>query len=180
MNRFPRRDQGMTLLEIIIGLGVLVIAILGILGTIIGASRIDQATTEQIRAMNACRSIIETMKQTTYSEIWRRFNSNGADDPGGANTAPGANFAVTGLRAQAGDGDGMPGQIFFPEFAGNLCETVIDARLGMPAAKDLNGNNLPVDLNVNTTYRILPVRVVVDWAGATGPYHIEITTFLVP
>jgi type II secretory pathway pseudopilin PulG len=178
--RKSRPESGMTLIEIIIGLGVLVIAVLGVMSALVSASRIDEATAEQVRAMNGIRSTIETMKQTTYGEIWRRYNSNGADDPGGANTAPGANFAVTGLRAQAGDADGMPGRIFFPELAGNLSETVIEARLGMTASKDLNGDGDTVDVNVNTTYMILPVRVVVDWAGARGPYHMEFTTWLVP
>jgi type II secretory pathway pseudopilin PulG len=171
----------MPLIEIIIGLGVVVMALLGIMSAMVSASRMDETTAEQVRALNACKSVIETMKQTTFTEIWSRFNSNGADDPGGAGTAPGPNFAVAGLRAQNGDADGMPGQIVFPESAtGNLSETAIDARMGMAVAKDLNGDGDALDTNVNTTYRILPVRIVVDWAGARGPYHMEITTFLVP
>lgn len=170
--------SGMTLIEIIIALGVVVVAILGIMSALVAASRMDEATAEQVRALNACRTTIEMMRQTTFAEIWRRYNSNPADDPGGAGTAPGANFAVTGLRALDGDADGMPGQIIFPELAGNLSETVIEARLGMPVAKDLNGDGDAVDVNVNADYLILPVRVVVDWKGASGPSHMEITTFL--
>lgn len=178
MNRPPRAAAGMTLIEIIIGLGVLVIAIIGIMSALVAASRVDQATAEQNRALSACKSILEQMKQTTYNEIWRRFNSNPADDPGGAGTAPGCNFAVPGLVAQPGDADGMPGQIFFPESGfGNLSETAVDARLGMPVAKDLNGDGDALDVNVNATYMILPVRVVVDWKGISGPYHMEITTW---
>lgn len=173
-----RGDAGMTLIEIIIGLGVVVVAILGIMSALVSASRMDEATAEQIRAKNACISTIEMMKQVPFAEVWRRYNSNAADDPGGAGTSPGQNFAVTGLRAQAGDGDGMPGQVVFPELNGNLSETVIEARLGMPAAKDLNGDGDVVDTNVNTTYLLLPVRVVVDWAGAGGRYHMEMSTFL--
>ena len=168
----------MTLIEIIIGMAVVVIAILGIMSALVAASRMDETTAEQVRALNACRTAIEMMKQTKWDEIWRRYNSNPADDPGGAGTAPGPNFAVTGLRAQAGDPDGLPGQIIFPEIGGNLSELVVDARLGMPVAKDLNGDGDALDANVNTTYLILPVRVVVDWAGSTGPTHLEITTFL--
>jgi type II secretory pathway pseudopilin PulG len=171
----------MTLIEIIIGLGVVVIALLGIMSALVSASRMDEATAEQVRALNACKSVIETMKQTTFADIWRSYNANGADDPGGAGTAPGRNFAVTGLRAQNGDADGMPGQVVFPEsVTGNLSETALDARIGMAVAKDLNGDGDVIDTNVNTTYRILPVRIVVDWAGARGPYHMEITTFLAP
>jgi type II secretory pathway pseudopilin PulG len=177
-SRFGRR--GMTLLEIIIGLGVAVVAILGIMSALVSASRMDEATSEQVRALNACRTTIEMMKQVPFAEIWRRYNSNAADDPGGAGTGPGANFAVTGLRAQTGDADGMPGQVQFPELAGNLSETVIEARLGMPAAKDLNGDGDVIDANVSTTYMILPVRVMVDWQGSRGQNHMEMTTFIVP
>jgi type II secretory pathway pseudopilin PulG len=173
-----RGDAGMTLIEIIIGLGVCVIAILGIMSALVAASRTDEATAEQVRALNGIRTTIEMMKQTSFREIWRRYNSNPADDPGGAGTAPGANFAIAGLRALPTDGDGMPGQIIFPELAGNLSETVIDSLLGMPVAKDLNGDGDALDVNVNTTYLILPVRVVVDWTGARGRTHMEITTYL--
>ena len=177
----PRGDSGMTLLEIIIGLAVVVIGLLGVMAALVNAARMDQNTADQVRAMNACRTIIETMKQENFAELWRRYNANGADDPLGANTAPGPNFAVTGLRAQAGDGDGMPGQIIFPTSStGNLSETFLDARIGMAVAKDLNGDGDVVDTNVNTTYMILPVRVVVDWRTPSGPYHMEVTTFLVP
>ena len=55
------------------------------------------------------------MKQTPFREIWRRYNSNPADDPGGPGTAPGNNFAVPLLRPLPGDADGLPGEIFFPE-----------------------------------------------------------------
>jgi type II secretory pathway pseudopilin PulG len=173
-----RGDGGMTLIEIVISLGVVVIAILGIMSALVSASRVDEATAEQVRALNGCKSTIELMKQVPFNEVWRRFNSDPADDPGGAGTAPGCNFAIAGLRAQTGDADGMPGQILFPEVGGNLSETFIDSRMGMSVAKDLNGDNDAVDVNVNTTYMILPVRVVVDWQSAKGRYHMEITTWL--
>ena len=72
------------------------------------------------------------------------------------------------------------GQILIPEVGGNLSETFVDARMGMFAAKDLNGNGSANETNVNTTYMILPVRVVVDWRGAAGDTHMEVTTYLFP
>lgn len=177
--RPPRSDRGLTLLEIIIAMGILVIAIIGIMSALVSAVRVDEATAEQIRALNACKSKIEEMKTVPFAEAWARFNSNPADDPGGAGTAPGCNFAVAGLRPRTGDADGLPGQVLFPEALGNLSELVVDARLGMP--RDLNGSgNPPSDANVSITYRILPVRVVVDWQGAKGAGHVELTTFLNP
>jgi type II secretory pathway pseudopilin PulG len=178
--RARRSDRGLTLLEITVAFGIIIIALLGIMSALIQAMRTDEATAEQVRAMNACRSTIEQMKQVAFAEIYARFNSNPADDPGGAGTAAGKNFAVQGLRPLAGDADGLPGEIFFPELAGAVCETVVDTRLGMPAAKDLNGDNDAIDVNVSTTYIILPVRIVIDWQGARGPAHFEMTTYLNP
>jgi type II secretory pathway pseudopilin PulG len=174
----PRGDRGLTLLEIIIAMGILVVAIIGIMSALVSAIRVDEATAEQIRALNACKSTIEQMKTVPFAEAWARFNAVAGDDPGGAGTAPGANFAVAGLRPRTGDADGLPGQIIFPEIGNVLCETVIDARLGMP--RDLNGNGNALDVNVSTTYRLLPVRVVVDWQGSKGAGHVELTTFLNP
>jgi type II secretory pathway pseudopilin PulG len=180
MNRSPRSTRnGMTLLEIIIALGVVVVAILGIMSALVAASRTDESTAEQVRALNACRTMIETMKQTTFNEIYRRYNSTPGDDPGGAGTSPGPNFDVPGLRAQPGDADGFAGQILFPEVGNVLDETFVDGRMGMFAPKDLNGDNDATDVNV-TNYMILPVRVVVDWRGAGGNTHMELTTYLFP
>lgn len=175
-----RADRGLSLIEITVAFGIIIIALLGIMSALIQAMRTDEATAEQVRAMNACRSIIEQMKQAPFAEIYARFNSAAADDPGGAGTAPGANFAVQGLRALATDGDGFPGLVVFPEAGGALNETVVDTRLGMPAAKDLNGDSDATDVNVSTTYIILPVRIVLDWQGARGPAHFEMTTYLNP
>jgi len=177
-SRRPRGDRGLTLLEIIIAMGILVVAIIGIMSALVSAIRVDEATAEQVRALNACKSKIEEMKTVPFAEAWARYNSNAADDPGGAGTAPGCNFAVAGLRARTGDADGLPGQILFPETLGALSETVVDTRLGTP--RDLNGDGDTLDANVSATYRLLPVRVVVDWQGSKGAGHVELTTFLNP
>ncbi|HZL70905.1 MAG TPA: hypothetical protein VFC86_00490, partial [Planctomycetota bacterium] len=47
----PRR-RAMTLIEIIIGMAVVVIAILGIMSALVAASRMDETTAEQVRALN--------------------------------------------------------------------------------------------------------------------------------
>jgi len=174
----PRGDRGLTLLEIIIAMGILVVAIIGIMSALVSAIRVDEATAEQVRALNACKSKIEEMKTVPFAEAWARFNATPGDDPGGAGTAPGPNFAVPGLRPLTGDADGLPGQIIFPEVGNILSETVVDARMGMP--RDLNGDGDALDVNVSTTYKLLPVRVVVDWQGSKGAAHVELTTFLNP
>ena len=95
--------------------------------------------------------------------------------------APGANFAVPELNGLPGDADGLCGRVIFPtQLVGaveQLREDVIDAELGMP--KDLNGDAGVIDaLDHAANYRLLPVRVRVEWQGAIGPRRVDIQTIL--
>ena len=92
----------------------------------------------------------------------------------------GAGFVVDGLRPQNGDADGMCGRIEFPDFdngGGNfiLDESIADAGFAMP--RDLNGDNDAFD-TFDTGYRLLPVRVWVEWAGVSGNRSIRFETML--
>ncbi|MEL6906471.1 MAG: hypothetical protein AAFP22_13755, partial [Planctomycetota bacterium] len=75
-------------------------------------------------------------------------------------------FAVDGLDPRADDADGAVGAILFPETdaaPGTLREDLNDARFGLPADLDLDG---AIDANdKSTSYRLLPVRIEVDWRG---------------
>jgi hypothetical protein len=134
-------------------------------------------------ASSAARDIVERMRALPAHERFASYNSDPADDPGGAGTAPGALFAVAGLTLLEGDADGFVGAVEFPTTQGVLREDSSDARLGMP--RDLNGDTLIDDQPHNADYVILPVRVriehqvrgarrvfelhteMVDWNGST-------------
>src|SRR4029077_3113943 len=102
------------------------------------------------------------------------------DDPGGPATAPGANFAVTGLSTVPGDADGMVGEYIFPtELVGGVAqlrEDVVDARFGMPRDPDGDGDVDSIDHSGN--YRILPVRVRLRWKGMNGVRVLELESIL--
>lgn len=177
--KFGRRS-GLTLVELAIGVVVLVTAVLGFAQALISLQRSQQHTREAGRAMQAARQVLESIQAQAFAEAFRIYNGEPGDDPAGAGTAPGKNFAVNGLRARADDPDGLPGEVIFPtpaDMPGVLRENTIDNALGMP--RDLNGDGIisGVD-NYATTYTVLPVRVRVQWEGAGGKGSVELRTLL--
>ncbi len=162
------------------GIAVLVTAVLGFSKAMVMIDRAQQRTREAGIASQAARQVLERIQSVSFAEAFRRFNGDASDDPGGAGTAPGKNFAVPGLSAVPGDPDGLPGEIIFPTpngLPGVLRENVVDANLGMP--RDLNGDGLiSAAANYSTTYTILPVRVQVRWASPSGPAVFELRTML--
>jgi len=170
----------MTLVELAVAVTILVVGVLAFAQTLVAMERARVSTRETGRATEAARAMLERIQAEAFPEAFRRYNGTGADDPGGAGTAPGANFAVHGLSARAGDADGLPGQVIFPTPAGvpgELRENVVDAALGMP--RDLNGDSLVhATESYATDYDILPVRVRISWVGIAGPGQVELCTVL--
>ena len=111
-----------------------------------------------------------------YFEVFAAFNEDAADDPEGAGTAPGADFAVPGLSALSSDADGMVGKIIFPTIAGELREDVTDAALGMP--RDLNGDGVTDSADHSGDFVLVPVRIRLEWRGSAGPRDMEFHTLL--
>src|SRR5690349_1800817 len=112
--RVPRADvRGLTLIELVMAMTVLAIGLAGYAKTVAMASIAASSSREATLATEAGRQMIETLRATTYAQIFARYNSSTLDDIGGI-TNPGANFAVAGLDARANDVDGMPGEIEFP------------------------------------------------------------------
>ena len=175
-----RSRRGITVLEVSLGIAVLVTAVLGFSKTMVMIEHAHQRTREVGLATQAARQVLERIQAEAFPEAFRRYNGEPNDDPGGAGTAPGKNFAVPGLSAVAGDPDGLPGEVVFPCPPGQpgvLHEDVADPALGMP--RDLNGDGvINGAVNYATTYSILPVRVRVRWVSSAGPGLVELRTML--
>jgi type II secretory pathway pseudopilin PulG len=182
--KYAQKRAGISLLEVLIALVMFTVAVTAYAGAVASTSQSSTERRASSLAAAAARDMIERMRATPAHERFAAFNTNPADDPGGAGTAPGGAFAVEGLTAMPGDADGFVGAVEFALLEGELREDATDARLGLP--RDLNGDTL-IDSNSRANdYVILPVRIrvehqvrgdrrvfelhteLVDWDGA-GP-----------
>ncbi len=171
--RTPGR-AGFSLIEMSVAAVVLTVAVCGLSGSMVSTLALDRVNHETALAEAAVRGTMERIGGTTFAEAFARFNADPNDDAGGAGTAPGATFAVTGLTGDAG---ALPGSITFPVGTpGELREDVDDARLGMP--RDLNGDGVIDAADHSGNYRVLPVRVSVTWRGVRGLRTMTVETML--
>lgn len=167
------------MVEVMISGSVLVIGCLGLSAAITNSGRLAQLNRERMIAHQAARAKLEEIENATFTQAFALYNASTADDPAGIGTAPGPNFAVTGLTAIAGDPDGLPGQVLFPTVGGKglqLTENAADARWNMP--RDLNGDGVVSVGAMGGNYVVLPVRVIVHWRGAAGNSSLQLDTVL--
>ncbi len=173
-------SSGLTLIEVMVGFAVLVVGLLGFVRVLVGSMAASATTHEVAIAKEAARGALETLAAADFTEIFRLYNDEPADDPGGNGTAPGKDFAVAGLDPRTADADGLVGEILFPAEAGApgvLREDLVDVRFGTP--RDLNGDAGAIDANDHSgDYQILPVVVRVAWRGTSGNSQAEFKTLL--
>jgi type II secretory pathway pseudopilin PulG len=169
----------MTLIEISISISILVTILMGFSQALLGSMKVTRTNRESAIAANAARQMLETLRAEEFSTIFTANNAIAADDPPGVTTRPAA-FDVPGLNTQAGDADGMCGEIIWPErtaFGGSeLREDSIESRLGMP--QDLNGDGVVDSVDHSGDYRILPVLVRVRWRGGSTNGQVEFKTII--
>lgn len=131
-----------------------------------------QADRELSLARAALASKAAAMEAIPFDKLFRCFNPLPHDDPEGPFTAPGSWFEAPGLES-AGP---QPGRIEFPvDSIGQLKESLSVPWAGMP--RDLNGDRVIDTADRSGDYRLLPVRLVVEWRGALGTRRIEQVLF---
>lgn len=164
--RASRFRAGFSLLELLVAVGVLLFGLLGFSQAVLRSAATNESAREGALAAAAARELIETMQAEEFATLFRRYNDDPTDDPGVAGSAPGANFAVGGLDAQAGDADGFVGRIEFPVQAaapGTLREDLVLPAMGTP--RDLDGDDVVDGVDHKDDYRLLPVVVRIQWRG---------------
>ena len=177
--RGPR--GGFTFVELAVGMTVLLVALL-ILSSVVSSMAQQRAVNrETALAISGARNVLETLRSEDFAEVFALYDSDPADDPGGAGTAPGQRFDVAGLDPLPGAVNGLEGEIVFPTVAGagtsvQLREDVVNRALGMP--RDLSGDNVVDAADHAQGYFILPVQIRVRWTGPNGPREYSMTTQL--
>ena len=171
-----RGRAGMTLVEVLLGMLVLVVAVGATMGAVGSFARLEESNRETSAAHFGARRALERLRGVPFADAFAAFNADPSDDPAGA---PGPDFAVAGLRPQDGDADGLAGRILFPVPPAGplfLVENLDAPGFGLPL--DLNGDGLLDGDNRAGDYASLPVRIRVEWRGVSGNRFIELDTLL--
>ena len=168
---------GFSLLEAMLGMTVLVVAIVGTMGSLSTSLELTQSNRETIIATQALRRQAERMSGTALASVYRTFNDTTADDL--TPSAPGAHFDIPELTVQLGDADGSVGHITFPTAnatQATLFENYSNADWGFP--RDLSGDGTVSTTDVAGSYILLPVRLRAEWRGSAGDRVIEVETIM--
>lgn len=174
--RRPSR-AGLSLLDVLVAMTVLVVAIAGLSGSLVSSLKLARVNEETSLADDAAQAVAAELRGQDFRDVFALYNTVAADDPA-ATPAPGPDFDVRGLTAQAGDADGRVGRVIFPTGApGTLREDVIDASLGLP--RDVNGDGVVDAVDHAGDYVLLPVTIRLDWTGPTGDRSFELDLLLV-
>lgn len=162
--RVSRNRRAFTLVEVTIVVAILSVAVGLFAQTMLASAQMDPVSEETRLAAEGARVKLEDMRALPFDELFRSFNDDPADDPGGPGTAPGAWFAVEGLKAPPGAAG--VGHVVFPSSGGALDERLVDDALGMP--HDLNGDGVIDGNDHSADAIILPVRIQLEWASKSG------------
>ena len=195
-----RRDAGVSLMELMIAMAIMVLALLALMSSVFSSSRLVDNSKEKTLAYEAARAKVEEMRNWTlagsYAQLFTYYttaanfgNPNKPyDDPtnlGKANKIP-----VAGLNPITVNGVAQDIlTVYFPvDGAGNLTENpavlpkltadMISA-MGMPKDLNRNGNTTDAAGTLNTGYKILPIYIKVQWKGIGGKNaFIEVSTYI--
>lgn len=175
-----RRRAGFTLIDVMMAATVLAVAISAVAGSIVVSMSMNRVNRDTAIAQEAARRVMEELASRPFNEVFAAYNSDAGDDAGLLSPAVGPSFAVPGLEPSRTDPDGLCGRVMFPtQVVGGieeLREDVVDPMLGMPRELDGVGGIDALDHRAN--YRLLPVRVRVEWQGSIGPRRVDVETML--
>jgi prepilin-type N-terminal cleavage/methylation domain-containing protein len=160
--------KGLTLIEIMMVMVILVVAILGFAYGL-GVNVQEVSVTKQSSvAMNAARSKVEEMKGHTFQDLLTDYGPNSAN----------ATFAVAYEEEEKTiplepEGGGDAGAIIFC-----VDETAVPDDFAWVGSYDLNGDGDSLDVDVSSDYRVLPTIVRTSWVDVFGARHLEVKTVL--
>ena len=192
--RAASRRAGFSLVEVMISMTVVSVAMVGVMGSISSSSSLADANRETSVAYRAVQRTLEQIQGSSFEDVWALYNRDEGDDPLGVGSAPGANFDVAGLEAREDDPDGSVGRITFPISLGggpsivlldDLDEPGFNLRTDRPTGllRDYDDHVDVSDaagIDPSQGYLLLPVRIQLEWSGASGDRSIAVETILAP
>ncbi|MGH7151045.1 MAG: hypothetical protein ACREIU_10120 [Planctomycetota bacterium] len=181
--RVPRGPGGWSLVELAIALATAAVPAFAAGSLLSDAFSPGRADRDSSLALAAMQRTLETLQsgKVEFEDLFRAYNADPSDDPGGPGTAPGANFAVVGLEPRPGDADRAAGRIEFPSPEGRpdmLREDLTAGLFGLEEDRDLDGDGVVDASNHARDYLILPVLVRVEWTGSSGEESRALRTLL--
>jgi len=176
------QQDGFSYIELMVSLVIVTVGIMGIMATTTSSFKLTNISKRETLAMNAAQQMIETIRNdANFAQIYANYNTDAADDPGGAGLSPGANFAVTGLSVAATDADGMAGRISFPDVnvggVLQLREDIVNAEWGMTYDFRYDGVT-DVGVDHKGDYTLLPVGAFVEWDEGGSTRSVVFRTFI--
>ena len=162
------------MVEVMVAVLILTVSVYLLSSTITAAIAHTNIKRERGIAVEAAMNMLERMRSERFDELFASYNADPGDDPGGAGTAPGSNFAVVGLSAWDADPDTLPGEVLLPSSTAVLREDSENRHLSLP--RDLNADLMIDDQDHALDYVLLPVTVRIAWNGKAGRRSFEMST----
>lgn len=171
--------RGVTLIELIIAVAVLGLSLILLVSIIFSSGTVQESTRERAIAYNFVRKLLEEMRSAPFDPVLNPTTNVFVQYKSGG-TAYNTVTSATYLRDNLGLNPPKSGprlEIIFPMRNGHLDETMTDTDLQMP--KDLDWSGAATSTNVDATFRILPVKVIVHWSGIHNLQNqVQVCTFL--
>lgn len=110
----PHGRRGEFLVEVAIAFPVVLMALGMLVQMLYAGSGLRELGTEEWASSSAAQDVLERMRNQDFRDLFRLYNADPFDDPGGAGTAPGNAFSVRGLAPLRDDADGQVGEVLLP------------------------------------------------------------------
>jgi hypothetical protein len=183
-DRNPEPTQrGFTIIELAAAMVLLMLGLATLSASIVNSLRLGAVNRETALILDRTRELEAQISAVPFDEIFRRFNVDPADDPGGAGTALGARFTFPDWEPWDDDYEAphgaevMRAEVRLPiaPGAGGLRETANLPEFGFP--RDLDGDGID-GRDHSSDYLILPMTIHLEWNGVTGPRSFDLDLLL--
>ena len=155
-----QRKGGFTLIETMMAMTMIAVALLALMHAVVSSMRLVEANRQDAVAMNHAREKIAEIESKDFETIFDLYKNH--------TWIP---------EMQTGN---SRGRVLLPiNGSGNLDETRSPSQfINMGFPRDINMDGDATDTNVNLTYRILPIKIVISWETVQGARSVEFNTIL--